>query len=77
MTLMREERISYLNPSHHIYHRVLHMFVVDMRESELIAQLAQHQPHAEPAHENAERQHAGNREAVPGERGPLRHAGRR
>ena len=41
MTLMREERISYLNPSHHIYHRVLHMFVVDMRESELIAQLAQ------------------------------------
>ena len=41
MALMREERISHLNPSHHIYHRVLEMFVVDMRESELIAQLAQ------------------------------------
>ena len=41
MALMREERISYLNPSHHMYHRVLEMFVVDMRESELIAQLAQ------------------------------------
>lgn len=40
MALMREERISYLNPSHHIYHRVLDMFVVDMRESELMAQLA-------------------------------------
>ena len=45
MALMREERITHLNPSHDIYHRAnveINMFVVDMRESELIAQLAAH-----------------------------------
>ena len=52
MALMREERISYLNPSHDLYHRAnveINMFVVDMRESELIAQLAARRvEHTEP-----------------------------